>query len=76
MGIRRQVPVSAPFILIAETQRETIDQLRSMAAERGLRTEVVTSGERAIEVLKRVTPIGAILSADLTARAESTSVPA
>ncbi len=60
-------PVNAPFILIAETQRETIDQLRTQAAERGLRTEVVTSGEQAMEVLRRITPIGAILSADLSA---------
>lgn len=62
----RENPVPAPFILVAETHRETIDALRELATERGLRTEIVTSGDQAIEILKRITPIGAILSADLS----------
>jgi CheY-like chemotaxis protein len=61
-----QDPVPAPFILLAETQRETITHLKALAATRGLRIEVVTSGDQAIEILKRITPIGAILSADMT----------
>jgi CheY-like chemotaxis protein len=63
----RDQPVPAPFILLAETQRETINELKTLAAQRGLRIEVVTNGNQAIEVLKRITPIGAILSADMTA---------
>lgn len=62
----RENPVPAPFVLVAETHRETIDELRELAAERGLHTEIVTSGDQAIEVLRRITPIGAILSADLS----------
>jgi CheY-like chemotaxis protein len=62
----RDKPVPAPFILLAETHRETINQLKALAAQRGLRIEVVTNGNQAIEVLKRITPIGAILSADMT----------
>ncbi len=63
----RDNPVPAPFILLAETERETINELKALAAQRGLRIEVVTNGNQAIEVLKRITPIGAILSADLPA---------
>jgi PleD family two-component response regulator len=60
-------PVPAPFILLAETHGGTINDLKALAAQRGLRIEVVTNGHQAIEVLKRITPIGAILSADLAA---------
>jgi PleD family two-component response regulator len=67
LGSSHANPVPAPFILLAETHRETINELRALAAELGLRTEVVTSGDQAIAVLKRITPIGAILSADLSA---------